>query len=191
VGEWPGPVLVIACGNLQRGDDGVAWRVLDALEASEAPHDPRPLRLLRVPQLVPELAELVSGARGVIFVDARADGSPGTVGCQITGPGVGPTPLSHALTPPVLLLYAERLFARAPRAAVVTIVGTRFGHEDRLAPETALAVPAAVRRIRRLARLWTREPLTEPSTLSGVSDRGAEGTRRRHARTSRPAAQRF
>jgi hydrogenase maturation protease len=163
VADSPAPVLVIACGNPQRGDDGVAWRVLDALEAPHARTEGPALRLMRVHQLVPELAEPVSGARAVIFVDARAEAAPGSVSCDAVTPGAGTSPLTHALTPPAVLLYADRLFGQAPRAAVVTIGGAAFDHGDELSPEALQAVPKAARRIRSLARLWARRPVPEPT----------------------------
>ena len=80
--DCPDSVLVIAWGNPLREDDGVAWHVLEGLRALQ----PRPwlpaLRLRHAHQLTPELAECVSRAAGVVFVDARRDGTPGEVRCR-------------------------------------------------------------------------------------------------------------
>lgn len=161
--DLPESVLVIAYGNPQRGDDGVAWRVLDSLRAAQPRPEAPPLRLKRVHQLAPELAEPASRARAVIFVDAHADASPGAVSCEPVTPGAGATSLTHALSPQAVLLYAERLFGHAPRAAVVTIGGAAFDHGSELSPEVLQAVPKAARRIRSLARLWARQPLAKPA----------------------------
>ena len=48
-------------------------------------------------------------------------------------------------------------------AAVVTIGGASFDHGKELSPEVLRAVPKAARRVRSLARLWTRPPLPEPA----------------------------
>ncbi|MCG6924346.1 MAG: hydrogenase maturation protease [Acidobacteria bacterium] len=164
-----GSVLVIGCGNPQRGDDGVAWKVLDALRAAPPRLDAPPLLLKRVHQLAPELAEPASRARAVIFVDARADAEAGTVSCEPVEPGPGSAFLTHSLSPQEVLLYAERLFGHVPRAAVVTVGGTSFGHGSELSAEVLRAVPKAARRIRSLARLWARRPLCEPAGPSDPS----------------------
>ena len=114
-------------------------------------------------QLAPELAEPVSRARAVIFVDARADAEAGKVSCEPVTPGTGTASLTHSLSPQAVLLYAECLFGHVPRAAVVTIGGAAFDHGDALSPEALQAVPKAVRRIRSLARLWARQPHPEPA----------------------------
>jgi len=62
-----------------------------------------------------------------------------------------------------VLLYAERLFGRVPRAAVVTVGGTAFDHGEHLSPEVLQAIPKAAWRIRSLARLWARQTLPEPT----------------------------
>jgi hypothetical protein len=53
-----------------------------------------------------------------------------------------------------VLLYAERLFGRVPRAAVVTIGGAAFDHGTELSSEALQAVPEAARKIRSLAGRW-------------------------------------
>jgi hydrogenase maturation protease len=157
-------VLVIGYGNPQRGDDGVAWKVLDSLRATHPRPDAPPLHLKRVHQLTPELAEPASRARAVIFVDARANAQPGTVSCEPVRPAANSTSLTHSLSPQAVLLYAERLFGRVPRAAVVTVGGTAFEHGEELSPEVLQAIPKAASRICSLARLWARQPLPQPAS---------------------------
>lgn len=153
-----GAVLVIGYGNPQRGDDGVAWKVLDSLDDGTSRAGALLLQLERVHQLVPELAEAASRAQGVIFVDARADREPGDVSCEAVGPGVGDAALAHVLSPQTVLLYAERLFGQAPRAALVTVAGSAFGHGVAISPAVRRAIPRAARRIQALARLWMQRP---------------------------------
>jgi hydrogenase maturation protease len=154
--DCPESVLVIAWGNPLREDDGVAWHVLEGLRALQ----PRPwlpaLRLRHAHQLTPEMAECVSRAAGVVFVDARRDGAPGEVRCEPVAPAAGSNPLAHSLTPQGLLLYAEALYGRAPEAAVVTVAGERFGVGDELSPRVRRALPRAVRAVVRQARTWAQ-----------------------------------
>ncbi|MCL4804536.1 MAG: hydrogenase maturation protease, partial [Anaerolineae bacterium] len=66
--------LVIGYGNPLRGDDGVGWRVVEALEESLSASS-----LIAVHQLTPELAGTISEVGQVVFVDATAGNSPGEV----------------------------------------------------------------------------------------------------------------
>lgn len=133
-------VLVLACGNPLREDDGVGWRLADAVDSP-------PIDVRRVPQLDPELAEDVCAADAVLFLDSRTGGEPGRV---ILGP-VAPAPVgpfTHAFSPEALLFCAERLYGRAPRALRLTVAGERFGHGEGLSEKVERALPDAVRQLR-------------------------------------------
>jgi hydrogenase maturation protease len=152
--DLPDAVLVIAWGNPLREDDGVAWHVVERLRRLR-PHRSLPaLHVRHAHQLTPELSEPVSHAAGVVFVDARRDGAPGEVRCEPVLPSAGQNPLAHSLSPEALLLYAESLYGRAPRAIVVSIAGERFGMGEDLSPAVRRAVPRAVRDILRQAKAW-------------------------------------
>jgi Ni,Fe-hydrogenase maturation factor len=77
------------------------------------------------------------------------------VRCEAVVPGEGANPLAHSLSPEALLLFAEQLYGRAPRAIVVSIAGERFGMGEALWPVVRGAVPRVIRRIVRQARAWT------------------------------------
>ena len=62
-------VLVIGYGNTLRGDDGVGPRVVEAIGTLGLPG----VRTLICPLLTPELADPISRAEKVIFVDAAMD----------------------------------------------------------------------------------------------------------------------
>jgi len=148
------PVLVVAWGNPLREDDGVAWHVLETLRRLR-PRPGRPaLRLRHAHQLAPELADPVSRAAGVVFVDARRDGTPGEVRCERVRPAVGQNPLAHSLSPQALLLYAEALYGRAPQAVVVSVAGERFGMGEELSATVRRSIPRATRTVLRQARAW-------------------------------------
>jgi hydrogenase maturation protease len=59
-------VVVIGYGNTLRGDDGAGPAVAQAIADRALPG----VRSLAVPQLTPELAEIVAEANLVVFVDA-------------------------------------------------------------------------------------------------------------------------
>ena len=152
--DCPESVLVIAWGNPLREDDAVAWHVLEGLRSLKPRPGLPPLKLRHAHQLTPEMAECVSQAQGVVFIDARRDGPPGEVRCEVVGPSAGSNPLAHSLSPQALLLYAEQLYGRAPKAVVLSIAGERFGMGESLSPVVRRALPRAIRTVLRQAKAW-------------------------------------
>ena len=138
-------ILIIGYGNPLRGDDGVGWRVAEQAAVSLAD---APVAVLTVHQLTPELAEPISRAGRVVFVDAAAEGEPGTVNCfglEDTGQRPVLQPIgSHLTTPDALLAMAGELFGRRPPATMVTIAGESFAVSEALTPGVEGAIPAAL-----------------------------------------------
>src|SRR2546421_12899232 len=84
--------LVIGYGNPLRTDDGVGWQVAQQL-ATDLADD---VDVIGTHQLTPELAEPISRAGLVVFVDAGVGGEPGHVGCRLIAPaGDGTMAFSH------------------------------------------------------------------------------------------------
>jgi hydrogenase maturation protease len=132
-------MLVIAIGNPLRQDDGVALAVAQALHAR------RGLDVRTVHQLLPELAESLSNASSVVFVDARRGGPHGCVLRERVVAAEEAWGGTHALDPARLVGLCRFLYGRAPEASVVSITGGRFGFGDELSEPVRRAVPAAVR----------------------------------------------
>jgi hydrogenase maturation protease len=146
-------ILVIACGNPLRQDDGVGWHVAERLRAA----DPPGLGVLTCHQLTPELAEPIAHADRVVFVDASTRGPAGRVESRRVAAGFDPAgALSHALTPAGLLGLAAELYGRTGPAWCVTVAGQVFGHGADLSPAVEASVEIAARRILRLAILHPR-----------------------------------
>jgi hydrogenase maturation protease len=139
-------VLVICIGNTLRCDDGFAWYVAD--ELSQATEN---LRVIKVLQLTPELAEAISEVGLVIFVDAAAHGEPGTLTCESITSSESDLRYSHDFTPATLVHMAKTLYGRQPKAFLICTAGRVFEHGESLSPEIASAVPAAVARVREIA----------------------------------------
>ena len=140
-------ILVIACGNPLRADDAVAWHIAEALE--DANNDPT-IRVRTVQQLTPELAEEISHAETVVFVDAAESDNPGAVTLEALQPmPAAPSRFTHSVHPAALLGLARDLCGRAPdRAFLLTVAGSSFEFSEALSAPVAQAVPEAVRRIR-------------------------------------------
>ena len=147
--------LVIAYGNPLRGDDGIAWRIADELR-SIAPNN---VRVLTVHQLAPELAEAVSEAEMVIFLDAAANGTPGNLHCTPALSQPERIRFWHHITPQELLALSENLYARKPHSYLMTVYGERFEHGDVLSDAVADAIPRALALVNELIRQGTQRAL--------------------------------
>lgn len=142
--------LIIGYGNPLRGDDGVGWHVAQQLVA--APWDDE-IHIITCHQLTPELAEPLSQAKRVVFIDAEVQASPGTFTCRwiVATPDL-PGTFSHHLTPAALLAWAKCFYGTAPEAVVVCMAGASFGCSEVLSPAVQAALPACVAQVRALAR---------------------------------------
>ncbi|MEZ4518321.1 MAG: hydrogenase maturation protease [Chloroflexota bacterium] len=133
--------LIIAIGNPLRGDDGVAWHVVDELFHRDLPEG---TCLLTVHQLLPELAQDASEATRIIFIDASMEHQPGeTAVIELTQSPLDLSRGTHELDPQGLLALTTRLFDRSPTAYLVAIGGKSFGFSESLSPVVEAAVPVA------------------------------------------------
>ena len=138
-------VLIIACGNPLRGDDGLGWVVADCLTA--VLNDPS-VEIIRTQQLAPELAEKVSRSELVVIVDASHIGRPGSWKrgeIQLSKNETGM--LGHHFTPSGLLAYAAAVYKLTPRTLVVSVAGGSFDCKESLTPAVEAALPEVVRHI--------------------------------------------
>jgi hydrogenase maturation protease len=150
-------VLIVAYGNPLRSDDGLAWRVADALEAEFS--SPQ-VEILRLHQLTPELAERVSRVGAVIFVDAAsAEGGarlPGEIRIEeIHSEEAGSsvqTRFSHHLTPAVVIALAAQLYCARVRGFAATLTGQNFEHGESLSVAVDASLPELVAKIEVLTR---------------------------------------
>jgi hydrogenase maturation protease len=153
-------VLVVGLGNPLLGDDGVGWRVVEALEERlRVPADTSPTRgpveteRLAVGGLT--LMERLVGYRRAILVDALTDEGerPGTVSCQsLTDAGArAASHLDSAHDAPLPAALAAGRSLGAPLPATITVVGIATRPSDTfdeaLSAPVAAAVPVAVARV--------------------------------------------
>ena len=93
-------------------------------------------------QLTPELAEPISQADFVMFVDAREGKTPGALSCEPVEPVTdGAAPSTHHMTPSALLTWAKELFGRSPEAMAISIVGESFEFGTALSEPVCAAMP--------------------------------------------------
>ena len=138
-------MLVIGYGNELRGDDGVGPKTAAAVEQLKLPG----VRCLTRHQLTPELAEEISRANKVIFVDAATGETE--VRIREVAPAVDPVVRAHSADPAALLTLGKQLFGTSPKAWMITIPveNTTFGEE--LSPRARRGLETAVEEIKKLA----------------------------------------
>src|SRR6266568_2225638 len=124
-------VLIVAYGNPLRSDDGLAWRVAEDLEGKFPPEQ---VEIVRLHQLVPELAESISRSQLVIFLDAATPDSektkPGDIRVEQIHQKVSsqPSGFCHAFSAGNVLSMAEQLYGAQPDAYFVSMIGENFHH---------------------------------------------------------------
>ncbi|MBE0532939.1 MAG: hydrogenase maturation protease [Rhodospirillales bacterium] len=148
--------LLVGYGNPLRSDDGVgpvvARRFLDEAEAlmGEAAKE---VRVIAVPQLVPELAEAFSEAERVVLVDASRGEAPGVIRVRRVEPSAATgEPMIHAYDPSTLSAWAAKLYGRAPEMHVVAVGAETFAFGEGLSPDVAAAVPEILNTVAGLFR---------------------------------------
>ncbi len=140
-------VLVLACGNPLRGDDGIA--ILLARYLRDEFCDPQ-TEIQSSRQWTPELAEPISQADIVLFLDASATIQPGEVQLKRIAPtSEFSSSMTHSMSPESLLALAVQLYFRAPeRAFLLTIGGESFDHADQVSEPVRAAIPHAMDQIK-------------------------------------------
>lgn len=119
-------VLVLAWGNPGRGDDAIAPRLLERLEARAERHPEWAGHAFVTDfQLQPELALDLEAASQVLFVDAsRSARSP--YGFARLQPARDRSFSSHALSPQALLAVLAAIGGAAPPAWLLAVRGEQF-----------------------------------------------------------------
>jgi hydrogenase maturation protease len=142
-------VLIIACGNPLRGDDAVAWHIAESLASHTVSSH---AEIVTSQQLTPEMAEIVSSAESVVFVDASAAEPAGSVSlAPIAAVEDRSASMTHRLSPTAILAMSNALYGKGPlRAFLLTVGGKSFDLSQELSPAVSQAVPDAVERIEAL-----------------------------------------
>ena len=135
--------LLLACGNPLRGDDGVGWKIAEALQ-----QDPTSagVKVIITQQFTPELAEDLRDADTVVFVDASATTAAGEVALVELSPAQAmPRMLTHHMPPDSLLKLTQELYGRLPQRAFAVVVGGEcFELGEKLTEGVQAAIPKAV-----------------------------------------------
>ena len=149
-------VLLLACGNPLRGDDGFG---LHLAETAALRFVPTQLRIVAAQQWMPEMAAEIALAEVVIFADASVTTPPGQVvlipldtAQASKKPALGSIRETHHLNPARLLACTEAWYDHRPRQAYLLTAGAvSLNHTDRLSPDMLkYAIPTALAHLERL-----------------------------------------
>ena len=133
--------LIIGYGNPLRGDDGLGWRVAEELARTPAFSE---AKIILRHQLTPDLAEDVSQADRVLFIDAAQDIPPGEVKCQALSGDTPPIRLAHHYSPDQLLGLARALYGATIPGHLFRIGGENFGLSEHISPHIAGCLPRLI-----------------------------------------------
>lgn len=142
----PNGLLVLGYGNTLRSDDGVGPKVADAIAELRLPG----VTAMACPLLTPELAEAISRARLVVFVDAAVD-SPLEVQLRRLEPAESSQVMAHAADPRTMLALARDVFGHAPEAFWLTVPAENLGMGETFSALTERGYAVALERLKELA----------------------------------------
>lgn len=150
-------VLIIGYGNPLRGDDGFGWHLAQSLQdaaQNDAAESRRnslesrghpDIQILAGHQLTLDLAEPLSRAQRVVFIDTAEGGTPGEISFHaLQAAAAAPTPFTHHLTPETLLAHAQALYGASPSEAfLLSVGGENFTYSETLSETVAQALERA------------------------------------------------
>ena len=149
-------LLIIGYGNSLRSDDGLGWHVTqELLRIIDSPG----VEIISCGQLTGDLAEPISHAVQVLFVDVARSGPPGELICKRVMPTSGAAAFSHQLSPEELLGITRVLFGACPEALLFSIAGHSFEFGDSVSPQVADCMPALLSRVKELVVEYEKYPL--------------------------------
>ncbi len=146
----PTHLLVIGYGNELRRDDGLGPKTASAIEAMKLPS----VRVLCVHQLTPELAEPISQATTVVFVDAALQTE---LKVQRLSPAEHHQLRAHRSDPAGLLTLARDLYNKSPRAWWITAPAYDLNFGEGLSSGGEASLRAALNAFRQIY-LKTQQP---------------------------------
>jgi len=139
------PLLIIGYGNSLRSDDGLGWHVTQELLRTI---DSAGVEVISCGQLTADLAEPISRAGQVLFIDIARSGPPREVICQRVNPTPRTAPFLHQLSPEGLLGITRVLFGACPEANLFSVAGHCFEFGDYVSSQVADCMPALISRIK-------------------------------------------
>lgn len=138
--------ILLGYGNPDRGDDGVAWHLLNELLREHGKDidlfesDVFPLTdqvdIWFNLQLLPEISETIAKYERVIFIDAHTGEIKEDINLQPVEPHYLSSPFTHHITPSTVLSLADALADQCLESWLLSIRGFEFKFERSLTKKT-------------------------------------------------------
>lgn len=155
-------ILIVGYGNPLRSDDALGWRAAEDLSRRLAsPETEFEVEVITSHQLTPELADTVSHADVVFFMDAAHGAVPGELTCEAISTPPADSHIStslrsavpsHHCSPHAVLLLAQQLYGAVPRAFALSLCGECFDHGQGLSASVEAALPNLTALVERMIR---------------------------------------
>jgi hydrogenase maturation protease len=153
--------IVVGYGNIDRGDDGVAYEVINALRQrlGQKRLDEGETGLeelgskndsVFLSQLLPEIMEVLISYDRIIFVDAHVGTNTNDLNCMPVVPEYVSSTFTHHMTPASLLAFLQALYNKEPVSHIISLRGYDFDFKRKLSSETRILVDPAIEKILQL-----------------------------------------
>lgn len=147
-------IIFIGYGNPDRGDDGVAWHLLNKvlthtgcqendLFSSDIINASPKLDVWFNFQLLPEMAETIAEYEQAVFIDAHTGEIKEDISFKPIKPEFQNSPFTHHFTPASCLAVAESIKGRIPQSHLLSVRGYQFAFNRVLSKETQELVEKA------------------------------------------------
>src|SRR5580698_607270 len=134
--------LIIGIGNPLRGDDGLGWRAVEALRQMVSLKE---VEILTCHQLTPEIAQSVSLAECVIFIDACVGSPPGEIRVnRLMADSASDSCFTQRLDPQGLMQYCRELYGTSPEAWTISMTGADYDYSESLSAAVESRLPVLV-----------------------------------------------
>jgi hydrogenase maturation protease len=153
--------IILGYGNPDRGDDGVAWHLLNELLISEGIQE-SDLFVSEITdlngkadiwfnfQLLPEISELVAKYDRALFIDAHTGDIEEEINFEKIEPEFKNSPFTHHFSPSSCLALAESISGKYPEAWLLSVRGYDFEFSRKLSPKTRDLCKMALQKIHSL-----------------------------------------
>jgi hydrogenase maturation protease len=139
--------LLLGYGNPDRGDDGVAWHILQTLFKEKGVLEADLFCCDFIPldeqtdvwfnfQLLPEIAEIIKNYKRAIFLDAHTGEIKENIRLAEVKPVYSNSPFTHHMTPSALLALTESISGSYPESWLLSIRGYQFEFNQELSVKT-------------------------------------------------------
>jgi hydrogenase maturation protease len=146
--------LIIGYGNPLRSDDGLGQYLAQGLAHR--------WQVISLTQLLPELAQPISVAQRVVFIDAGIGAAAGEITCEKVEPLETVGAFTHQVTPASLLAAAQALYGAAPDAILITISGASFEYGCEFSATIYSQLPQIIRQVEAIINRFLQQVEAAP-----------------------------